>query len=478
MSHSTLPFKPNEQQSKLPYSLIDYLANIPGAEIDERQRVMNTVLCKDADYIPKVANAGEVVRRGDQSYQIMHNGLKVAVDSYYGDWGTQLIKELKGHHEPQEEKVFYEVLKRARPNSWMIELGAYWSYYSMWFHTSVPGARNLCCEPDPENKSVGEKNAELNNFQDIRFLQSAAGKDDKKIISFDTGSVSGKVDVPIRTIDSLMEEYRIERLELLHMDVQGAELDALRGAEKMIKSGRVRFVFISTHHYLISRHPNIHQECINYITALGGHIVTEHDIHESYSGDGLIVASFDDNDKDIRIDVSRNRMRGNQFRSYMEDMELSFQAYDYILQRLIKQNSQVEKLNGRIASLDAQLKEGQTTIFQLKKDIDHLSNLHIPAAGKEFIKSVLRSIKARVIRFVWGRDNIYLASDNLKSLAKESIVSKDLAIKAIEVIQSDDALNLTRLTSSPSKWRVSTYETLRRASHLPRKSVRRLRRIR
>src|SRR5581483_4352870 len=89
-------------------------------------RVLLTIGADDCDYIPKVPQAGEVFEEIGYSYQLMHNGVKVLKDCYYDSWATDVIYGLKGHHEPQEEKVFYEVLKYIPPNATMIELGSYW----------------------------------------------------------------------------------------------------------------------------------------------------------------------------------------------------------------------------------------------------------------------------------------------------------------------------------------------------------------
>ena len=78
---------------------------------DSYARVILTVGCHDADDIPKCADAGKVFSSDNISYQLMHNGVKVLEDCYCGGWVTDLIYGLKGHHEPQEEKVFSEVLK-------------------------------------------------------------------------------------------------------------------------------------------------------------------------------------------------------------------------------------------------------------------------------------------------------------------------------------------------------------------------------
>lgn len=286
-------------------------------------RVKMTISCKDSEKIPKIKNAGKYTTIGGKQYQIMHNGVLVEKGGYFGDWMATIIKELKGHHEPQEEKLFHEVIKMVPSNATMIELGSYWAYYSIWFNRTVKNATNFCCEPDPKNLKLGKRNAKRNDCRNMHFIQAAAGKDDGKKIWFQPQEGEyPSVNVPIRSIDGLVEEKNIQTVDVLHMDVQGVELSVIEGAEKSIKNGKVRFIFVSTHHYSISEDPITHERCLSMIEKLGGHIIAEHAIHESYSGDGLIVASFFPEDKNVRIDISSNRMSNSLFRAYTQDLEI------------------------------------------------------------------------------------------------------------------------------------------------------------
>jgi len=54
---------------------------------------------------------------------------------------------------------------------------------------------------------------------------------------------------PVRRIDSLVDEGAIERVDFIKMDVEGCELDALRGAEESLKRWRPRLA-ISIYHRL------------------------------------------------------------------------------------------------------------------------------------------------------------------------------------------------------------------------------------
>ncbi len=57
----------------------------------------------------------------------------------------------------------------------------------------------------------------------------------------------GNIEVPAYTIDTLMEQHGFDHLTCIHMDVQGAELDALKGGEKALREGRIDYLQIGTH---------------------------------------------------------------------------------------------------------------------------------------------------------------------------------------------------------------------------------------
>jgi hypothetical protein len=234
-----------------------------------------TVGADDADGIPKVPNAGKVFHENGISYQVMHNGVKVLKDCYYGSWMTDVIHILKGHHEPQEEKAFYEVLKHIPANGTMIELGAYWGYYSLWFSSAVQGAKNYLIEPDPNYIQKGIKNFELNN-KEAKFFQSYVKMNENDELVFSESS-------PL-LIDSFLEREGISHVNILHSDIQGAEFEMLKSASQAAKSRKIDYMFISTHS------PGIHEACLTILRSYGYTIIAEHGMHESCSVDGLIVA--------------------------------------------------------------------------------------------------------------------------------------------------------------------------------------------
>jgi FkbM family methyltransferase len=284
----------------------------PGLAPHHLHRVALTAACRDCDPIPKVRRAGAVFAGPGGRYQLMHNGLKVVADGYCGPWMTELIRRLDGHHEPQEEAVFDAILKRLPPGGTAVELGSYWAYYALWF-LKAGGGRAVCVEPDPNHLAVGKRNFALNGFS-ADFVQASVGGDDLPPRAFRCESDGVTRAVPEVCVDHLLDRLYVPRADLLLADIQGAELRMLDGAERMIAAGRVRFLVLSTHHRSISGDPYTHLRCLWRVRELGGRVICEHSVGESFSGDGLIVASFDPADAAMpTVHVSKNTPANSLF---------------------------------------------------------------------------------------------------------------------------------------------------------------------
>ncbi len=238
-------------------------------------RAIKTVMGDDTDYIPKVPGAGEIFFDGTFHYQLMHNGIKIHLNSYYDEqWLTDVIYGLKGHHEPQEEKCFYEILKYVPANATMIELGSYWAYYSLWFALQIPGARNYMIEPDLKRLNTGKHNFQLNNKTGNFYRGYTGPKLDKDPDFQGAEQIS---------IDDFIEREKIEHVHILHSDIQGSEAAMLETTVKHLD--KIDYFIISTHHI-----PTHHIPCVEFFKKHGFTIVAVHTSDQSCSGDGLVVA--------------------------------------------------------------------------------------------------------------------------------------------------------------------------------------------
>ena len=288
----------------------DYLEKIKFSDTD-LATIKDTVSCKDSEIIPKVKDAGNIYfdNNHNKFIQIMHNGLKIFTDSHYGKINVEIIRQLKGHHEPQEELVFYEILKKIPPKATMIELGSFWSYYSMWFNSQINEAKNYMVEPMFFEEGI--KNFKINNLKGTKFIQSCVGSKDIDSLEFkqeddrDTESPDGKgkakektVKIPQVSLDGLIIDNKIKHVDIVHCDIQGHETEMLNGAKNSLLEKKIGYFFISTHS------PTIHLQIIDKLKSYGYKIINEFSPRESYTADGCVTACHP-NLFEIKIKVTK-----------------------------------------------------------------------------------------------------------------------------------------------------------------------------
>jgi FkbM family methyltransferase len=276
--------------------------------MDDLSRTLMTMHCQDCNTVPKVADAGRIVVENGELVQIMHNGLRVVAGGYHGDWMAHIIRGLHGHHEPQEELVFHSLLRLARHNTLMAELGAFWAYYSLWFLREVPGSQAVCIEPDPNHRIIGERNAALNGLTDrVKFVDGWVGGSPAMEATYSCESTGLPRTLPTFDMPALMNLTDGRSLEILHIDAQGAELPFIASMPTAALQAKVRFLVVSTHHRVISGSATTHADCLKAIRSMGGHVLIEHNVQQSFSGDGLIAASFYAQDRNVVLPaISRN----------------------------------------------------------------------------------------------------------------------------------------------------------------------------
>lgn len=298
-----------------PNGLTPDFTNVPAAF---QSRIAMTVSCTDADELPRVDNAGEVIDQDGTRVQVMHNGVLVEEGCYYGVVSGEIIRCLRGVHEPQEEVVFDAIMKRLAKTPptdrqpTMIELGSFWAYYSLWFLNNFPHGTSICLEPDAHHLEVGRRNFALNSRTGT-FLNAAIGVGGGSVRGFVTETNPNPIDLPSHDLDSLLETCAIDQVDVLLSDIQGGEVPLLIRASERLRQGAVRYLIVSTHDLWITGSATTHQQVLDILLWSGAHIIAEHSVSESYSGDGLIIASFDPRDRDFTIKLSHNRSRNSLF---------------------------------------------------------------------------------------------------------------------------------------------------------------------
>ena len=253
-----------------------------------KARIHDVLTCSELKMIDRVSNAGKV----EDGYLIMHNGLKIEPLSYYGYPMLNMFMKSRGVHEPQEERIFGEVLKVLPKSAVMIELGSYWAFYSMWFCKVVVDARCFLIEPTAEGLEFGRKNFALNGMSGD-FTRAFIG----------ATSDSAGSDIDTITLDDFTGSKGLGFADIVHSDIQGFEYAMLQGGDRMLSGMRVGYWFISTHSN------ELHHKCVEKLRQNGYDIVTSIDLDDTYSIDGIIVARSPSYPAIGPIEISRKSTR-------------------------------------------------------------------------------------------------------------------------------------------------------------------------
>ena len=206
-----------------------------------------------------------------ENFVHLHNGNKVQAKgkmAYYGEFSAILAIN-RGVHEPLEEFVFQEVIKKLKTEKpVMIELGSYWAHYSMWLQSVYKESKNYMIDADQKCLDVGAYNFNINRFEG-EFYCNKVGKRGLNINSF-------------------VKDKGINHIDILHSDIQGFELEMIQDANEMLLAKAVDRIFISTHS------DELHKQVLqilndaHYIIEISSNF-SEH----TTSGDGFIFASAD-----------------------------------------------------------------------------------------------------------------------------------------------------------------------------------------
>jgi hypothetical protein len=232
-----------------------------------KKRIELVVESPDNAFIERVPDAGTIVN----DVQLMHNGLWINVGSYYGDGNTVLLYKNRGVHEPQEERAFKEILDCLPQEAVMLELGAFWGFYSMTFLQKIKRGKSYLIEPDSHSLLSGRNNFRLNNLKG-RFF------------NYYVSDCEENGTVPTISINSFLRQQKIDHVNILHSDIQGFELKMLQGAAEFLEKGSIDYVFISTHSN------ELHEDCKSLLIEFQYQILCDANLDETYSWDGLIVA--------------------------------------------------------------------------------------------------------------------------------------------------------------------------------------------
>jgi FkbM family methyltransferase len=149
---------------------------------------------------------------------------------------------------------------RVQPGDMVIDAGSCWGEVALYFadHTGAEG-KVYCFEFTPDNLEILEQNISLNQHlaDRIEVVSKALWDQSEEILSYGAHGPSTSLvrdtkrertlEVSTLSIDDFVKDEGIARVDFIKMDIEGAELRALQGAEKTIRTFKPKLA-ISLYH--------------------------------------------------------------------------------------------------------------------------------------------------------------------------------------------------------------------------------------
>ena len=146
-----------------------------------------------------------------------------------------------GVWEPQATRF---ICPRIRPGMTVVDVGAHTGYYTILFAKRVgPTGRVLAIEPEKRALTFLHRNVEMNGYDNVTVLPIAlsnrvagvAELDDAFYVPDDgTAPPEDQSDAAAAVFDDLVESLELQRLDLVKIDVEGAELHVLEGMTRSL----------------------------------------------------------------------------------------------------------------------------------------------------------------------------------------------------------------------------------------------------
>jgi FkbM family methyltransferase len=206
-----------------------------------------------AEYVEHIIVIEEAFRAG--------NPLRVS-DEYaelHFAGGNVITRDDRTHGIAHGYTQIFQCLDRVLPDSFrhptagaLIDVGANEGHWTMYMKRLFPDAATLAVEPNPHALDLLERNMGVNALHNVEIARSAIGDTtEKRVFSIIpavttlggfaisktgrgwlTDNMIEKIEVPTDTIDNLVAD--VGRVAILKIDVEGAELEALAGANRTL----------------------------------------------------------------------------------------------------------------------------------------------------------------------------------------------------------------------------------------------------
>ena len=188
-----------------------------------------------------------------------------------------------GRYEPQETQLAQRLVG---PGMVVVDVGANWGYFTLVGANLVGNSGAvIAIEPHPRLASMLEQNVVNNGLAQVAIIRLAAGagSDSKPFVGFQeqegnwgVSRAARPAEVPdfeVRTValDALLDERKVSRVDLVKIDIEGGEAEALLGMAAGLGQRRYRYILLECHPVELARMGMSIEECLRPLRQAGYH---------------------------------------------------------------------------------------------------------------------------------------------------------------------------------------------------------------
>jgi FkbM family methyltransferase len=175
-----------------------------------------------------------------------------------------------------DESLLNLMLDVVRPGDKVLDLGAHVGTFTL--AAAAAGADVLAVEGAPRNVTLLRESIRRNHFSSARVVHAAVGDRPGTVAFFDDGargrvSVAGDggatVDVPAVTVGDLLAELQWWPVAFVKMDVEGSEIEAIRGMRDILEQADAPAVLYEANGHTLAMHDATPEALMGELEGLG-----------------------------------------------------------------------------------------------------------------------------------------------------------------------------------------------------------------
>lgn len=193
----------------------------------------------------------------------------------------------------REKEYTISMVKKFKEDDIVYDIGSSVGLVSVISASIVKKGKVISFEPDPENVKKLKTNYFINGLTNFEIKEMAVGETEEKLKLFTQGSngaspslqqvngIENFIETEVNSIDHLIRQKEIPYPDVVKIDIEGAEMIALKGMSNLLSSAkRPRLIFLEIHPKFLPSFDCTTEDIFEFIEKYNYEITAKIDRHD------------------------------------------------------------------------------------------------------------------------------------------------------------------------------------------------------